>query len=126
MEALTLDKPLRTATSLVKVQDGLAVGAYVVDLTIVDEAGEQASARIVFEIQDRIIVRPPIDVSPDVRPVVVNPVVTPVVTPVVNPVVVRPVVTPVTPAPAPAPTPRPRAPAKRPAAKKTKPSDPTE
>lgn len=113
MDILNLDKPLRTAASVVQVQDGLAAGVYVVDLLVVDAAGEQASAQITFEIQGRVIVRPPIDVNPVVTPVV-NPV-------VVNPVVVRPVVTPGTTV-----TPTPRAPAKRAAAKKTKPSDPTE
>lgn len=117
MDILNLDKPLRTADPVVQVQTGLGMGVYDVELVIVDEAGQTSTAEISFEIQGRVIVRPPIDVNP-----VVTPVVTPVVRPVVvNPVVVRPVVTPATPV-----TPTPRAPAKRPAIKKPKPSDPTE
>lgn len=109
MDILNLDKALRTAASVVQVQTGLGIGVYDVELLVVDAAGEQATAQISFEIQGRVIVRPPIDVTPVVTPVVIDP------------VVVRPVVTPVTPV-----TPTPRAPAKRVAVKKPKPSDPTE
>ena len=82
MDTLNLDKPLQTSEAMVQVQPDLKAGVYLVDLVVLDEAGEQSTAQISFEIQGRIV-----------RP---GPVIPPIFTEVVTPVI-RPVATPVTP-----------------------------
>lgn len=102
MDILNLDKPLRTSEAMVQVQPDLKAGVYLVDLVVLDEAGEQSAVQISFEIQGRVIrpgpVIPPI-VTPVVQPEVI-PVNPSIFTEVVTPVI-RPVATPAAPAPAP-------------------------
>lgn len=111
MDTLNLDKPLQTSEAMVQVQPDLKAGVYLVDLVVLDEAGEQSTAQISFEIQGRVI-RPGPVTPPIIPPVVLTPVnpsvFTEVVTPVIRPVA-TPVATPVappaaTPAAAPAPS----------------------
>ncbi len=82
MDILNLDKPLRTSEAMVQVQPDLKAGVYLVELVVLDEAGEQSSVQISFEIQGRVI-----------RP---GPVTPPVITPV-NPSIFTEVIKPVSP-----------------------------
>jgi hypothetical protein len=128
MDILNLDKPLRTSEAMVQVQPDLKAGVYLVDLVVLDEAGEQSTVQISFEIQGRVIrpgpVIPPI-VTPVVQPDVI-PVNPSIFTEVVTPVI-RPVATPAAPAPAPS-TPIRRGTTVTPTSpiKPKKPTDPTQ
>jgi hypothetical protein len=131
MDILNLDKPLRTSEAMVQVQPDLKAGVYVVDLVLLDEAGEQSSAQISFEIQGRVV-RPGPVIPPVIPPVVVTPVNPSIFTEVVTPVV-RPVATPAATPVAPPVTPAPSTPIRRGTTvtpttpiKPKKPTDPTQ
>lgn len=76
MDILNLDKPLRTSEAMVQVQPDLKAGVYVVDLVVLDEAGEQSTAQISFEIQGRVIRPGPVitPVNPSIFTEVIKPV----------------------------------------------------
>jgi hypothetical protein len=76
MDTLLLDTPLKTAEPLVQVQANLKPGVYVVDLVILDVAGQQSSAQVSFQIEGSAD-RPPLDIRP-----VITPDVTRLVTPI--------------------------------------------
>jgi hypothetical protein len=87
MDILNLDKPLRTSDAMVQVQPDLKAGVYLVDLVVLDEAGEQSSVQISFEIQGRVIRPGPVitPVNPSIFTEVVTPVIRPVSTPAAPP-----------------------------------------
>lgn len=88
MDILNPGQPLRTAAPVVQVVSTLQPGAYDVEVVVTDAQGVQASARLSFQIQRRIVVGPgpgPGPIDPPIRPPVDPPVTPPIRPPIRRP-----------------------------------------